>query len=497
MNFFGKGKKSKDVKTRATKFAGTWYKNDPQALSAELDQYLKRAQSNLKPELEFNSLQAIISPHAGFMYSGQTAAYSFSRVEAIKNSIKRVFLLGPSHYLNLTGVALSSFDAYQTPIGDLPVDKKAVKQLLASSDFQVNDTIHEREHSLELQTAYIRHILGEIPLIPLVVGSFSDESHILRCAKNICEIKQPGDLFVVSSDFTHFGPRYDYVPFYNDISDNIKELDTKAFSLIEKLDLKEFLEFQKETECTICGFNPICLLIATLPPNSKGELLHYETSRNQGSDDDINSVSYLAISFLSEVNSKPLIMTDSDKETLLRLARFTAEFFCETNKKPNQNQIPPDITLSDFVKQPMGVFVTFFLKNVQEGEEDLRGCIGYIMPVMPLYQAVIDNAIGACSKDYRFLPVHKNELANIKIEISVLTNPVAVDSYNDIVIGVHGILLHAQGKQSVFLPHVATEYGWTLEETLNQLALKAGLKQDAWRKNARFEVFESVMFEEH
>ncbi len=144
----------------------------------------------------------------------------------------------------------------------------------------------------------------------------------------------------------------------------------------------------------------------------------------------------------------------------------------------------------------MGVFVTLFLKNAAPQEENLRGCIGYIMPMMPLYQAVIDNAVGACSKDHRFLPVHKNELVNIRIEISVLTKPVSVSSYREIEIGKHGILLHCQGRQSVFLPHVATEYGWTLEETLNQLALKAGLKADAWRKSARFEIFESVMFEE-
>ncbi|MDX2107366.1 MAG: AmmeMemoRadiSam system protein B [Candidatus Melainabacteria bacterium] len=498
LNVFGKNKNAD--KRRLARFAGTWYKNDPKALGAEIDTYLERARNDSDCNLidtNHNRLEAIISPHAGFMYSGQTAAYSYCRVEAKKKEIKRVLLLGPSHYLNISGVALSSFDAYQTPLGDIGLDKKTTDLLLGCKNFQTNDALHEREHSLELQTAFIRHILGEIEMIPMVVGSFKDQNHIRQCASKIANIQKPGDLFVISSDFTHFGPRYDYVPFYDDISANIKKLDLMAYSLIERLELKEFLEFQSKTDCTICGFNPICLLLATLSKNSTSELLHYETSRNQGSDDDMNSVSYLAISFQNRAeDNSQMSITDADKHTLLRLARFTAEYFCNTNKKPTLDQLPPDIVLSDFVKQPMGVFVTFFLKNVSLHEENLRGCIGYILPMMPLYQAVIDNAIGACSKDYRFLPVHEEELKNIKIEISVLTKPEPVADYKDIVIGKHGILLHAKGRQSVFLPHVATEYGWTLEETLNQLALKAGLKQDAWRKNARFEVFESVMFEE-
>jgi hypothetical protein len=461
MNFFSNGKKIKSGAKRACRFAGTWYKNDPQALRLEIEANLAQAQS--ESAADNLNLQAVISPHAGFMYSGKTAAYSFARVAAKKNDIKRLFLLGPSHYVNLTGIALCSFDSYQTPLGDIPVERKTVEFLSSSNNFQIDDKIHEREHSLELQTAYVRHVLGEIPMIPLVVGSFRDESHIRSCSKQISDILQPGDFFVVSSDFTHFGPRYDYVPFYDDIQANIEKLDTKAFSLIEKLDLKEFINFQKETDCTICGFNPICLMLATLPQNSKGELLHYETSRDSANlQDEINSVSYLAISFQGEASltltdSPTESLTDSDKQTLLRLARFTAEFFCESKRKPNLDQLPKDIVLSDNVKKDMGVFVTLFLKHPAPGVEDLRGCIGYIMPMMPLYQAVIDNAIGACSKDYRFNPVHKDELANIRMEISVLTNPVSVSSYKDIVIGKHGILLHCQGKQSVFLPHVATE----------------------------------------
>jgi AmmeMemoRadiSam system protein A len=167
------------------------------------------------------------------------------------------------------------------------------------------------------------------------------------------------------------------------------------------------------------------------------------------------------------------------------------------------------VTIDDRLKKPQGVFVTLF-KHLPESQSDshattghgregkeLRGCIGYIMPVKPLYQAVMDNAMSACSKDFRFEPVSENELDQIEIEVSVLTTPKKVASYNDIRIGIDGVLLYCQGKQSVFLPHVATEFGWDLDETLSQLAAKAGLPRQAWKgPSARFEVFQAISMEE-
>lgn len=108
----------------------------------------------------------------------------------------------------------------------------------------------------------------------------------------------------------------------------------------------------------------------------------------------------------------------------------------------------------------------------------------------------MENTISAASMDPRFEPVSKEELEKLEIEITVLSPPRPVASYKDIRIGTDGILLKASGRQSVFLPHVATEYGWTIEETLRQLSQKAGLAPDAWQKNARFEVFQGQSIEE-
>ena len=154
--------------------------------------------------------------------------------------------------------------------------------------------------------------------------------------------------------------------------------------------------------------------------------------------------------------------------------------------------------MTEKLERPLGVFVTLFKKGGR-GKE-LRGCIGYIWPIKPLFEAVIDNTVGAASKDHRFDRVKSNELRDIEIEISVLTPPRRIDSESEIELGRHGIVLHIGNSQSVFLPHVATEFGWTLNQTLDQLCLKAGYPAGSWsgseKDRVRFEVFESFMFEE-
>ncbi len=229
-----------------------------------------------------------------------------------------------------------------------------------------------------------------------------------------------------------------------------------------------------------------------------------------------NSVSYLSIAFASNrdwsaqtlTNDGEDDLTGGDKLTLLKLARATLESFVRSGRtvdisRLNANQ---DFEINDRLKRPQGAFVTLFRHLPQKGGstaygardgKELRGCIGYIMPVKPLYLAVMDNAMSACSKDFRFEPVKEDELKAIEIEISVLTAPKKVASSNDIRVGLDGVLLYCQGKQSVFLPHVATEFGWDLDETLSQLAGKAGLPRLAWKgPTARFEVFQAISIEE-
>ncbi len=142
------------------------------------------------------------------------------------------------------------------------------------------------------------------------------------------------------------------------------------------------------------------------------------------------------------------------------------------------------------MKKKMGAFVTL------HKDGNLRGCIGEIIPVRSLYEAVLNRAVSSAFSDYRFNPLQKNELNKIDIEISALTPPKEIASWKNIKIGKHGVILRKNGRSAVFLPQVAPEHGWNLQTTLTHLSKKAGLRPDDWKKDATFFVFEADVFGE-
>lgn len=183
-----------------------------------------------------------------------------------------------------------------------------------------------------------------------------------------------------------------------------------------------------------------------------------------------------------------MILTDEAGDWLLQLAVRTLAYAVRTGREPELQALsltPPAAA----VTRPMGAFVT--LKR----NRALRGCIGEILPRRPLWQAVKAQTLNAALRDDRFAPVSPSELTQLTIEISALTPPRPVDQVDAIALGRHGIILSFGGRMAVFLPQVAPEQGWTLTETLSQLARKAGLPADAWReRDARLEVFEAMIF---
>jgi AmmeMemoRadiSam system protein A len=245
---------------------------------------------------------------------------------------------------------------------------------------------------------------------------------------------------------------------------------------------------------------PCEVLMAMLPAQAHGTLLKYATSAEVTNDSDKpNSVSYLAVAYSgAEWPEAPgavrpanevVKLSGMEKMSLLQLATETIVACVQRKKQKSAEEL--GIQITDGMKECFGVFVTINKKAQQGGEKELRGCIGSIYPSKQLYKSVQENAISSCSRDHRFLPVSVAELSQIEIELSILTPPRRVASYNDIVVGRDGVILAKGGRQSVFLPHVATEWGWNLEEMLTQLSLKAGLGPDDWRNGAKFDVFQA------
>lgn len=493
---------------------GSWYPKDPRELRSLLKGYLDR--SGPPPSIRPDQLVALIVPHAGYPYSGPTAAAGYRILGERKP--RRVILLGPSHSQAFRGVCLSRFDFFETPLGAVPVDSDGTSKLRRCPLVRVDDEPHRYEHSVDIQLPFLQEVLGDFPftVLPVLVGSLEEEDYPLLAA-SLRELLDDGTVLVISSDFTHYGPRYGYMPFQQDerIAERLRSLDDGACKAILQLDRKGFLAYQSKTGITVCGYQPIALLLDLLPQNSQGHLVSYTTS-GQVTGDFENSVSYACLAFLrgSPAETHPggseprqpeamkeekqpgqerakegSSLSASEKATLLRLARETLESYVRLGKTPDP--LSGSFQITPNLKAQRGAFVTLKLHGV------LRGCIGYIQLQEPLYAVVQENTINAASRDSRFAPVQADELSSIEIEISVLTQPKPVASYKDILLGVHGIILRKGSGQAVFLPQVAPEQGWDLTETLRHLSLKAGLARDAWKHpDATFSVFTAEVFEE-
>ena len=462
--------------------AGSWYPGDAKELGTYLDQQLDAAAK--EPVTVDGRVRALIAPHAGYQFSGTVAAQAFRLVRG--QHYDRVMLLGPSHHADFRGLATYDVDAFETPLGRVALDHDAARQLRRSPLVQGAPPGPDREHSLEMQLPYLQRALAPgWRLLPLLVGRV-EEADYGALAEQLRPLLGERTLVVVSSDFTHFGPRFGYLPFPpGDVAAaSIRELDMGAFERIEARDPAGFLAYQKETGITVCGFRPIALLLRLLPDDTAVRLVDYDTSgARQGNYQ--HSVSYLAVAFTAPTDRAG----DTSLEWLHRLAVLGVRRAVEANDAVEE-EIELLLTATpEAFRKPAGAFVT--LRNGGK----LRGCIGYIAPIKPTWEAVLDNAAAAAVRDPRFSPVSPRDLPLLEIEVSVLTEPVPIPDWQAFEPGRDGIVLEKAGRRAVFLPEVATQQGWGREETLRHLALKAGLPPDAWREGARFAVFSSRTYE--
>ena len=473
-----------------SQLAGQWYPADKAQLEADLESYFAKAPAQL-PE----NVHALILPHAGYPYSGPIAAAAVKSVAG--ETFSRVIVMGPSHGLPMQNVAnVPDVTHYATPLGEVPLDVELINALKKYPQFRTIRGADETEHSVQIEIPLLQHALGEFTLVPIVVGQL-DEPTTREMGRILAGLIDANTLVVASSDFTHYGPRFGYVPFKDDLAANLKKLDMGAWDAIANKDLEAFAQYIDKTGATICGRNPIGILLAMLPKDFEAHQVAYDTSGNLTGDYE-NSVSYLSAAFsgawpAGENVAAPAaaptgLLSDEDKALLLKLARGVLE-----EHVTNGGDATPEtlgIKLTPGMQRVMGAFVTLN----ENGE--LRGCIGEIFPRRPLYKAVMDHAVNAAVNDPRFQPVKADELPRIEMDISALTEPRPVAGYNDIVIGKHGMVLEKGGRSAVFLPQVAPEQGWTLDETLSHLARKAGLPPDAWKDGASFTVFEAIVFSE-
>ncbi len=467
--------------------AGQWYPGDAQSLKQQLDKMFEQTSGDSDPDA-----MALILPHAGYQYSGPCAAQALAR---LGKTYKRVVVIGPSHQVSLPeALSVPQVTHYQTPLGEVALDQPFIQALLEHPQFRSLPAAHQTEHSVQIELPLLQHRLGDFTYVPIVAGQLSLDT-IEAVAAILKGMMDDDTLLVASSDFTHYGRQFNYVPFEEDVQAELKKLDMGAYAHIKARDARGFIKYQAETGATICGRVPIAIVLSMLSESVQVDAVDYTTS-GEITGDFQHSVSYLSVLFSGgwgteeTVASQPLeaSLSEQDKATLLKLARKTIAYYLEKNTKPTPEDL--DISVGAALHTSRAAFVTLTKNHA------LRGCIGDILPRQALYASVIANAVNAAVNDYRFGAVSPDELDSLHIEISALTVPAPVDSYRDIRIGIDGVILEKGGHRAVFLPQVAPEQGWDVEETLTYLAQKAGLAPDGWKEGARFLCFQAEVFGE-
>jgi AmmeMemoRadiSam system protein B/AmmeMemoRadiSam system protein A len=468
---------------RQAAVAGQFYPSQRNELEAELKKLFSRA----APPKNIKNVVAIISPHAGYVYSGGVAASAFNQINPTKD-YENIFLLGPSHHVALEGASAYTSGNFVTPLGTVKVNKQLGERLAKEHPvFSNQNDPHVYEHSVEVQLPFLQYCMKkEYKIVPIVVGAPFPET-CKKMASALRPYLNTKNLFIISTDFSHYPSYNDAVRIDKMSADAI--LSNSAANLIEVTRSNE----QKgipNLATTMCGWSCVLTLLYMTEknPNVAINLIEYKNSGDSEVGDKQRVVGYYAIVFSlkEKTESSSSGLSENDKRKLLWIARNTIEQYVRDRKIPVIDTTP----LSIGAKTNCGAFVTL-LKN-----GDLRGCIGRFDSSEPLYRVVQHMAIAAATEDYRFPQVSRDEIGSLEIEISALTPMRRISSVDEIELGRHGIYIKKGDRSGTFLPQVAIETGWTKDEFLGHCARdKAGLGWDGW-KDAEIYVYEANVFSE-
>lgn len=441
-----------------------WYPTDPAELQNMVDRFLA-----VEPPVIPEPPVALIVPHAGYVYSGEAAGRAYAAVR--DRAYRRVILLGLSHRVPLQGASVLDVDACETPLGHVPVDREAVDELLKRGFVTSHATAHLEEHSAGNQLPMLQRALGEFGLVEVLIGEMNGNQRS-KLAESIRDLVDGETLLVVSTDFTHFGANFGYRPFDENIRENLKALNDFAVRQILEVDLPGWESYLDQTHDTICGRNAVALLLDILQPwdDARGLRVAYDTSGERTGDWN-TSVTYASIVFWRESEG----LTGEEEATLLAIARASAASWLREGKILEIGE--DDYPLTPRLRAPGAAFVTL------ENEGELRGCIGHVVAMMPLWRSVAQNAVQA-TRDPRFYgdPVTSDEIDEIDLEISVLTPMRRLLEPRDVEVGRDGLMMVRGEHSGLLLPQIPVEQKWSRNEFLAHTCLKAGLPPDAWRE---------------
>jgi AmmeMemoRadiSam system protein B/AmmeMemoRadiSam system protein A len=471
--------------------AGAFYPADSAQLSAVVQGHLDNVFD--LPEID-GRLMALVVPHAGLVYSGQIAAYSYKLLE--NSSINRVILCGPSHRYPFPGLSVyGPYITWQTPLGNIRCNNELCDKLVSfNNNIEIIRQAHQQEHCLEVQLPYLQTVLDSFEIVPIAMGYRNPATiKLLSDALLSLDIGE-NTVMIASSDWQHYRPASEGWSY-----------DSLGLSCFEDMDPDRLEKYLAEGKVEMCGGGPAVSILRTAMAMGadKVKILKYGDSGDAAGDKS-SVVGYAAIAIYRSDNAgnsqKPkedkdmskadkklpdkFELIDSEKEELLKIARESIESYLKSG------QIP-EFRVSDNLEKFGAAFVTL------EKQGNLRGCIGYTSAVEPLYQTVSSCAVQAAVNDRRFRPVTYDEMDDIHIEISVLSPMQLVESFDEIEIGRDGLMIFKGPNRGLLLPQVAADYNWDRIQFLEQTCRKAGLPAAAYKApDAVIYKFQAVIFGE-
>ncbi|MGE5279655.1 MAG: AmmeMemoRadiSam system protein B [Deltaproteobacteria bacterium] len=468
--------------------AGSFYPAEKGALQAMIGRYLEEA--SVPPEAPQDPLVLVV-PHAGYVYSGPVAAYGFKSIRG--KSYDTVVVIAPSHHYPFQGAAVYRQGVFRTPLGDVPVDSPTVDALMAADPAFVHESpqVFEGEHALEVELPFLQTVLRDLRIVPVLMGA-ADAQDLKAMGQALAAVlKDKHALVVISTDLSHYNP-YKVA----------QALDQSTVAMIVAGDTQGLAAAESAGGGNACGWAGVLagMYYAQACGNSKGVLLKYANSGDTAGDKS-RVVGYASIAFSRGPGADPVpgargeerpkeekgrLLTGEEERKLLSIARRAISDQLAGGRVEVARRDEPGLNLR------RGAFVTL------HNHGRLRGCIGFYTSQDPLYLTVATLAIGAATQDHRFEPVTADELKDIGIEISVLTQPQPIDDWKKIRLGTDGVIVRRGSSSGVFLPQVATETGWDLAMFLSELcAQKAGLPRDAYRDPAtKLLTFQAYVFGE-
>jgi AmmeMemoRadiSam system protein B/AmmeMemoRadiSam system protein A len=470
--------------------AGRFYPDNKEALTKDLAQLFKKC----RKLSDKHDVRAIISPHAGYVYSGEIAAAAYSSIPDNK-VYKNIFIIGSSHVMAFDGASVYNTGDFVTPLGNLRVNREIANKLIKENKvFNFPTTAHVQEHSIEVQLPFIKYYFKETPaIVPIIIGS-QNENTVRKIAEALRPWFTSDNLFVISSDFSHYPPYKDAIETDNLTAVSLASGDPGTFlNTLKKNSAKKI----RGLATSMCGWTSGLTLLYLAEGNDQLEfkLIDYCNSGDSpyGGKDEV--VGYHAIALVSKSQipdakadqEEVFSFTPEERSRLFTIARnsIRSMLFEKRRIVIDETTIPPKL------KRALGAFVTLKIDGA------LRGCIGRFISSDPLYVVVQASALSSAFEDPRFSPLTKDEFEKTEIEITVLGPLKKINDISEIVLGKHGIYLKKDFRSGTMLPQVATENGWTVEEFLGYTSReKAGLGWDGW-KEAELFIYEGLVLEEN